>query len=117
MASLHARMAGVGLKNLGNTCFVNSLECIFHTPLLRGFLLSMAQNYTHHRVILQLALQAPYSTHHYEYENMIDNIGHMFCLLGISEFSVNVLSLCSSCHSIAAVQRPECKTKHGQYCC
>ena len=37
------RMAGVGLKNLGNTCFVNSLQCIFHTPPLRGIMLNMAQ--------------------------------------------------------------------------
>jgi len=38
---------------------------------------------------------------------MIDNnISHMFCLLGISEFSVNLLSSCISCCSTAAVQRP-----------
>jgi len=87
----------VGLKNLGNAqCFVNLLQCIFHTPLLRGIMLSKQHHhesycsYKHHTVLI-----------------IMKNIGHMFCQLGISEFSVNALSSCSSCCSTAAVQRPE----------
>jgi len=100
IASLHALLEGwlrgVSLKKLG---FVNSLKCIF------GHRCGVWLKLHHH----ESYKQAPYSTH--QYENMIDNIGHMLCLLGISEFSVNMLSLCSSCCSTAAVQRPEMQDK------
>ena len=73
---------------------------IFHTPLLRDMMLSKQHHhesycsYKHHTVLI-----------------IMKNIGHMFCLLGISEFSVNALSSCSSCCSTAAVQRPEMQDK------
>ena len=78
------------LKEFGKyvTLIVKSLQCILYIPPLRGILLSMAQNYT--------TMSHLVATSTIQYEKMIDNIGHMFCILGISEFSVNALSLCTS---------------------
>ena len=100
------------LEEFWNTCFVNLLQCIFYIPPLGGITSSMAQNYnTMSHIVVASTVQ------YWSLWKMIDNIGHMFCLLGISDFQLNVCLqlLHSSCTKASTVRQNTVTVKHITY--